>query len=122
MGKGEGSKKLISGNEFLEVKNRVTVIQITKPSNYTMKGKGPYGIAAKRKLFYDKTFFVVSKIHPVGSVHQWNKEFPDMRVSIGDVVREVNGLQGSSSEVQMMMASNPGEEKELLIFHYPDMA
>jgi len=114
-------KKLIKGNEFLDIKNRAVVLQFTKPSIYTVKGKAPYGIQVKRKRFSDLTFFVVNSVLSTGSIEQWNNEFPHMQVSVGDVVREVNGVEGSSSEVQMMLASSSVEEKDLLVFHYPDL-
>merc|ERR1712137_142704 len=119
--KGQGLKKLVSGDELLYLKRRAVVLQFTKPSIYTVKGKAPYGISTKRAPNSDKTFFVVSKISQEGSIGQWNEEFPSRRVSIGDVLLEVNGVKGSASEVQTMLAHDPDEEKEILVFHYPDM-
>merc|ERR1719502_1704325 len=85
--KGEGFKKLVNGNEFVHLKNRAIVLKFTKPMVYTVKGKAPYGIGMLRKRNCDKAFFVVSRVHPVGSMEQWNKEFPDMQVSAGNVPR-----------------------------------
>jgi len=39
--KGHGFRKLVNGNEFLFMKNRAVVLRFTKPSIYTVKGKGP---------------------------------------------------------------------------------
>merc|ERR1712137_262597 len=122
--KGQGMKKLIKGNEFLNAKKmrkRAVVLQFTKPSIHTVKAKLPYGLGWKRRLNSDKTFFVVGEVYPEGSIQQWNEKFPDSQVSIGDIVRGVNGVKGSASEVKKMMADDPDEEKELLIFHYPDI-
>merc|ERR1719240_891206 len=112
--KGQGLQKLTSGKEFLYVKSRAIVLKVTKPSIYTVKGKSPFGLGMKLRLDSHKTFFVVS-------IQQWNKEFPDRQVSAGDVVREVNGVKGSAGEVLKMLANDPDEEKELLVFHYPNM-
>jgi len=117
--KGQSPQQLISGKEFLHVKSRAVVLQVTKPSIYSVKGKAPYGIGMKKRPDSDKTFFVVSHLYPTGSIEEWNEEFPDMPVSIGDIVREVNGVKGSAAEVQNMLANDPDEEKELLIFHFP---
>merc|ERR1719454_190018 len=116
--KGQSSQKLISGKEFMHVKSRAVVLEVTKPSIYSVRGKAPYGIGMKRPDT-DKTFFVVSHLYPTGSIEKWNEEFPDMPVSIGDIVREVDGVKGSAVEVQNMLANAPDEEKELLIFHFP---
>merc|ERR1719502_2195254 len=89
--KGQGFKKLVNGNEFLHVKSRALVLQFTKPVMYYVKGKAPYGVGMLRKRNSDSLFFVVSRIRNSGCIKQWNKEFPDMQVSIGDVIREVNG-------------------------------
>merc|ERR1712137_768957 len=112
-------KKLIKGNELLSVKSRAVVLQLTKPSIYTVKGKVPFGIGLKRHA-YRKTFFVVNTVYQDGSIKQWNGEFPDRQVSAGDIIREVNGVKGSETEVATMLAKGQNEEKDLLIFHYPD--
>merc|ERR1712007_307439 len=109
-----------TGNELLHVNSRAVRLQITKPSIYTVKGKAPYGVGTRSRLKSDKTFFVVSKVYPEGSIEQWNEENPDLRVSVGDVVREVNMVKGSLLEVKNMLAKDPDEEKELLVFHYAD--
>merc|ERR1712196_379165 len=83
--KGQGLKKLVSGDEFLHLTHRAVVLQFTKPLIYTVKGKAPYGMSTKRAPNSDKTFFVVSKISQGGSIGQWNEEFPNRQVSIGDV-------------------------------------
>merc|ERR1712007_118747 len=119
--KGGGFKKLVDSNDFLHLKNHAIVLKFTKPLVYTVKGKAPYGIGVSRKPNSDKSFYVVSKVLPVGSMQQWNKEFPDMQVSIGDVLREVDGVKGNACEVHTMLASDPDEEKEIWVFHYPDM-
>jgi len=119
--KGHGFKKLVYGNEFSLMKNRAVVLRFTKPSVYTVKGKGRYGIDQLRERNSDRPFFVVSKVHPVGSIRQWNEEFPDMQVSVGDVLREVNGVKGSACGVKRMLTMNPDEEKRILVFHYPDV-
>merc|ERR1712137_1279973 len=116
--KGQSSRNLISGKEFLKVKSRAVVLEVTKPSIYGVKANAPYGIGMMRPD-KDKTFFVVSHIYPTGSIEKWNEEFPDMLVSIGDIVREVDGIKGSAAEVQRMLANEPDEEKELLVFHFP---
>merc|ERR1712137_582620 len=105
----------MNGKEFSFVKNRAVIIQFAKPTVFTVKRKLPYGIGAKRK---PKTFFVVSTVCPRGSIAEWNEEFPDAQVSVGDVVREVNGVKGSASEVKTMLAKDPDDEKDLLVFHY----
>merc|ERR1712007_68856 len=119
--KGQGLQKLSSGMEFLHVKSRAVVLKVSRPSIYIVKGNAPFGVGMKRRPNFDKTFYVVSTVFSVGSIQQWNKEFPDRQVSAGDVVREVNGVKGSAIEVQKMLENNPDEEKELLVFHYPDM-
>jgi len=116
---GHSSRKLISGQELLHMKSYAVVLEVNKPSIYSVKGKAPYGIGMKRKPDDDKTFFVVSHLYPEGSIAKWNEEFPNMPVSIGDIVREVNGVQGSAAEVQKMLATDPDEEKDLLVFHFP---
>jgi len=117
--KGHSSQKLISGRELLHVTRRAVVLEVTKPSIYSVKAKAPYGIGWKRKQYHDKTFFVVSDLCPEGSIEKWNEEFPDMPVSIGDIVREVNGVEGSAVEVLKMLVNDPDEEKDLLVFHFP---
>jgi len=116
--KGQSSQKLISGKELLHMNRRAVVLKVSKPSIYSVKAKAPYGIGWKRKSDTDKTFFVVSALSP-GSIEKWNEEFPDMPVSIGDIVREVNGVEGSAMEVLKMLASDPDEEKNLLVYHFP---
>jgi len=64
---------------------------------------------------------VVSEVHPAGSIKKWNEKFPDMQVSVGDVLREVNGVKGSECGVQTMLADDPFQEKEILVFHYADV-
>jgi len=115
---GRGFKKLSHGNELLYVQSRAVVLQVTKPLIYTVKGKAPYGVGLKMRPNCDKTFFVVSNVY-AGSIEHWNEENPDMRVSIGDVVREVNGVKGSAVEVEKMLLNDPNNEKEFLVFHYP---
>merc|ERR1719231_394161 len=85
--RGRGLQKLFQGNEFLHVDSRAIVLIVAKPSIHTVRGTAPYGISRKQRTGSDETFFVVSKVHPVGSIPQWNEEFPDMRVSVGDIVR-----------------------------------
>merc|ERR1712007_122891 len=119
--KGRGFKKLSHGNELLHVKSRAVVLQVTKPLIYTIKAKAPYGVGMRRRPNHDKAFFVVSIVYTAGSIRQWNEENPDMRVSVGDIVTEVNGVRCSAIEVNNMLLSDPDEEKELLVFHYPDM-
>merc|ERR1719152_952760 len=122
--KGQRSQKLISGKEFSHVTSRRVLLEVTKPSIYSVKGKAPYGIGMKRRTDRDKTFFVVSHLYPTGSIVEWNREHPEMPVSIGDIVREVNGVKGSAIEVQKMLANaqdqenDTDKEKELLIFHF----
>merc|ERR1712137_1457214 len=93
--KGRSLQKLINGDELSKVKSRAVVLQLVKPSIYTVKGKAPYGLATRRKRNTDKTFYVVSNVYPAGSIEKWNNENPDMCVSVGDIVREVNGVKGS---------------------------
>jgi len=119
--KGQGCQKLTNGMEFLHVKSRAVVLNVTKPSMYIVKGKAPFGLGIKRRPNFDKAFCVVNTVFPTGSIRQWNNKFPDRRVSVGDVVREVNGVKGSAVEVRRMLTDDPDEEKELLVFHYPDM-
>jgi len=94
---------------------------LTKPSIYTVKGKGPFGIGVLSKRNSNETFLVVSKVFPGGSIDQWNKEFPNKQVSSGDTLRAVNGVTGSACKVIEMLAMNPEEEKKILVFHYPGM-
>jgi len=117
--KGQSSQKLISGKEFSHVTSSRVLLEVTKPSIYSVKAKAPFGIGMKRRANSDKTYFVVSHLNPTGSIEEWNKEFPEMPVSIGDIVREVDGVQGSAAEVQQMLANDPDKEKALLIFHFP---
>merc|ERR1712137_997573 len=118
--KGQSLRKLISGNEFLELKSRAIVLQVTKPSTYTVRGRAPFGIAVKKRPNCDKAFFVVSSVLPDGSIERWNAQFPNMQVSAGDVIRAVNGVKGLAVEVQKMLGNEPDEEKEFLVFHYPN--
>merc|ERR1712007_94326 len=109
---------MISGKELLHVKCRAVVLKVTKPSIYIVKVKAPYGIGLKGKADKDKSFFMVSALYREGSIEKWNEEFPDMPVSIGDIVREVNGVKGSAAEVKKMLENDLNEEKDLLVFHY----
>jgi len=112
-------RKLISGKEFLHMKCRAVFLEVTKPSICRVKVRAPYGISVRRRPGTDKTFFVVSNLYPAGSIQKWNQEFPDMKVSVGDIVREVDGVKGSALEVQKMLANDPDKEKELLVFRFP---
>merc|ERR1712007_226163 len=107
----------MSGREFSHVTSNGILLEVTKPSIYSVKGKAPFGVGMKRRT--DKTFFVVSYVNPTGSIEEWNKEFPEMPVCVGDIIREVNGVKGSAAEVQKMLANDPDIEKELQIFHFP---
>jgi len=117
--KGQSAQKLVSGRELLHMERRAVVLKVTKPSIYSVKAKAPYGIPVKRKPDNDKTFFMVRALRLDGSIEKWNEEFPDRPVSIGDIVREVNGVEGSAAEVQKMLVTDPDEEKDLLIYHFP---
>jgi len=48
--------------------------------------------------------------NPTGSIEEWNKEFPEMPVFVREVVREVNGVEGSAAEVQKMLVDDPDTE------------
>merc|ERR1712007_388785 len=117
--KGQSPQKLISGKEFSHVTSSRVRLEVTKPLIYSVKGKAPYGIGIKRRADTDNTFFVVSHVNQNGSIEEWNKDFPEMPVSIGDIIREVDGVKCSAAEVQKMLAIDPDNEKELLVFHFP---
>merc|ERR1712137_580166 len=78
--KGRSLQKLINGDELSKVKSRAVVLQLVKPTIYTVKGKAPYGLGTRRKPNTDKTFYVVGNVYPEGSIEKWNNENPDMCV------------------------------------------
>lgn len=96
------------------------ILQVTKPAIHTVTVKSPYGLIVKKRQGSDKAFFVVNSVLTSGSIWKWNKDSPDERVSGGDIVGAVDGIPGTEAEVQEMLSNGPGEEKELMIFHYPD--
>merc|ERR1712007_3710 len=119
--KGEDPQTLRTGRELDQIDCRAIVLKLVKPSIYTVAIKAKFGMSMKMKRDpnFDKPFFVIATILPLGSIAQWNDDCPDKLVSIGDIVRAVNGVKGTAVEVQHMLASNVDEPKELLIFHYP---
>lgn len=54
----------------------------------------------------EETFFAIEKLLP-GPVLDWNKENPDMKVEVGDIVTEVNGISGNAN---MMVEACKNEE------------
>lgn len=119
--KGKDPRTLRSGRELEQIDCRAIVLKLAKPSIYTVTIKAKFGMSTKTKRDpdFDKPFFVIATILPVGSIAQWNKDCPDKLVSVGDIVRAVNGVKGTAREVQHMLATSSDEPKELLIFHYP---
>mmetsp|Transcript_80334 Transcript_80334/g.159124 ORF Transcript_80334/g.159124 Transcript_80334/m.159124 type:complete len:172 (+) Transcript_80334:142-657(+) len=48
----------------------------------------------------------VRRVKPVGLISQWNKDHPDKRVAIRDIITEVNGISGSSDRMCLAIAAD----------------
>jgi len=48
----------------------------------------------------------VKKVKAAGLISQWNRDHPDMRVSTGDIITEVNGVSGSVDRMCDIIASD----------------